>query len=128
MNSFTNGYLILILAYPQNPQCINLSNILYFSVLFAENILFLFLDIFGCTHSGNTPAVYSKAHGISRKQEHITVIINIAGIRAGTVQSGDGHEFPVTGFTVFIDTDTAHSSVTSRMVGGRIKRRFEYWP
>ena len=53
----------------------------------GQIILFCILNIFSSAHTGNTSGIYGKAHSISGEQEHIAVIINVAGVCSGHVNT-----------------------------------------
>ena len=63
---------------------------------FTPYILFVFAmmpfclpgkDVSGSFHPGDPAGINRKAHGVPRKQEHIAVIIEVAGIGSGGVES-----------------------------------------
>ena len=74
----------------------------------------LVFHIFRSFHAGNTSCVDGKAHGVSGKEEDVAVIVDVAGIRSGCIESRDRFKITVTALAVFVDTDTAYRTVSAR--------------
>jgi hypothetical protein len=63
----------------------------------------LTLYVLSSVRTRNTPSVNGKAHGISRKEEHIGVVIDVTGIGSGNVKTRYSLVIRGKSLTVFAD-------------------------
>lgn len=71
----------------------------------------LSLNIGGGFLAGDSAGVHGEAHGVSGQQEHIAVIVKIAGIRTRGVQAGNRLKVAVAALADVVDADSTHGAV-----------------
>ena len=70
-------------------------------------------DLFRRGHAGDAAGVDGVAHGVAGQQEHVAVVVDVAGIRAGGVEAVDGQEVLIADLAVLVDTDAAYGAVAA---------------